>query len=78
MGLILLHTHTHTHTHTHIALPLTLRGRDLVLGGRAVARYDPTIGEALVEGIILPPHPPFHSHALCIDHTLRTGPPVGV
>ena len=43
-----------------------------------MARRDPTVGGALVEGVVLPPHPPFYSHALCIDHTSRTGPPVGV
>ena len=42
-----------------------------------MARRDPTVGGALVEGIVVPPHPPFHSHALCIDHTSRTGQPAG-
>ena len=43
-----------------------------------MARRDPTVGGALVEGIVVPSHPPFHSHALCIDHTSRTGQPAGV
>ena len=60
-----------------IVLLGTQRGRDLVLWRRAVARRDPTVGGALVEGIVVPSHPPFHSHALCIDRTSRTGPPVG-
>ena len=61
-----------------IVLLGTQRGRDLVLWRRAVARRDPTVGGALVEGIVLPPHHPEHPHALRIDHTSRTGPPVGV
>ena len=61
-----------------IVLLGTQRGRDLVLWRRAVARRDPTVGGALVEGIILTWDPPFHSHALCIDLTSRTGPPAGV
>ena len=61
-----------------IVLLGTQRGRDWVLWRRAVARRDPTVGGALVEGILKTPHPPKHPHALGIDHTSHTGPPSGV